>query len=39
MATTNTSIMLMNTEKNMEAGATYMLLAIKISEIKLNTIM
>ena len=36
MATTKTSIRLINTEKNNETGANNMLLKIKISDIKLN---
>ena len=39
MATTKTSIRLINTEKNKDAGASQMLLKINISDIKLNTIM
>ena len=38
MATTNTSIRLINTEKRREAGATQILLKININEIRLNTI-
>ena len=38
MATTKTSIRLINTEKNKEAGASHKLLKINISDIKLNTI-
>ena len=38
MATTKTSIRLINTEKNKDTGANSMLLKIKISDIKLNII-
>ena len=38
MATTKTSIRLINTEKNNDAGANHKLLKIKISDIKLNII-
>ena len=38
MATTKTSIRLMNTEKNNDAGANHKLLKINISDIKLNII-
>lgn len=38
MATTKTSIRLINTEKNNDTGASQILLKIKISDIKLNTI-
>ena len=38
MATTKTSIRLINTEKNNDAGANHKLLKIKISGIKLNII-
>ena len=38
MATTNTSIILINTEKNNDAGANQIVLKINISDIKLNTI-
>ena len=39
MAITNTSIILINTEKKRETGATQILLKININEIRLNTIM
>ena len=39
MATTKTSIRLINTEKNNDAGANHKLLKIKISDIKINIIM
>lgn len=38
MATTKTSIRLINTEKNSEAGANQILLKINMSDIKLNII-
>ena len=38
MATTKTSIRLINTEKNSDAGANQMLLKINMSDIKLNII-
>ena len=38
MATTNTSIRLINTEKNNDAGANHKLLKMKISDIRLNII-
>ena len=38
MATTKTSIRLINTEKNNDAGANQILLKINISDIKLNII-
>ncbi len=38
MATTKTSIRLINTEKNSDAGANQILLKINISDIKLNII-
>ena len=38
MATTNTSIRLINTEKNSDAGANQILLKINMSDIKLNII-
>ena len=38
MATTKTSIRLINTEKNKDAGASQILLKINISDIKLNII-
>ena len=38
MATTKTSIRLINTEKNKDTGANSMLLKIKISDIRLNII-
>ena len=38
MATTKTSIRLINTEKNRDAGANQILLNININDIKLNTI-
>ena len=38
MATTKTSIRLINTEKNKDAGANQILLNININDIKLNTI-
>ena len=38
MATTKTSIRLINTEKNNDTGANSMLLKIKISDIRLNII-
>ena len=38
MATTKTSIRLINTEKNNDTGAKSILLKIKISDIKLNII-
>ena len=38
MATTKTSIRLINTEKNNDAGANQILLNININDIKLNTI-
>ena len=39
MATTKTSIRLINTEKNSDAGANQILLKINMSDIKLNIIM
>ena len=39
MATTNTSITLINTENTLDAGAIQTLFAININDIKLNTIM
>lgn len=38
MATTKTSIRLINTEKNNDAGANHKLLKMKISDIRLNII-
>ena len=38
MATTKTSIRLINTEKNNDTGANSMLLKIKINDIRLNII-
>ena len=38
MATTNTSIISIKTEKKMEAGANHKLLKMKISDIRLNII-